>query len=318
MNKHVDPELIALVAEQRAANERLTRDWQRMPAPGTVPVERMRRARRFNPDGSSRVKVIEQAFDRELPSPHGKFMARVFPIKNSVGLYLHFHGGGWTLGSIYEQDELLDALSKATRMTVVSIDYPLAPEHQLEHALACAKSFAQAVIETYGHRNVCLGGESAGAHIAVCVASNLANEPEHASKVRALNLCYGVYDLSMTPSQRRAGDAFIGMSRPYLEWFYSLALPGRSPEERRDPAVSPLYRDLTNMPPCVFSVGELDPLVDDTLFMAARWRAAGNLTELNAYPEANHGFNGLPTRMAEVANDRIHQFLAKCIEGRRA
>jgi acetyl esterase len=317
MNEH-DEQWVALVAEQRATNERLTRDWQRMPLPGAVPVERMRRARRFNPDGTSRVKVVEHAFDRELSSSQGKFMARVFPIENSAGLYLHFHGGGWTLGSIHEQDELLDGLAKATRMTVVSIDYPLAPENQLEHALACAQAFAQSAIETYDHRNVCLGGESAGAHIAVCVASKLANEQEHAAKLRALNLCYGVYDLSMTPSQRRAGDAFIGMSKPYLEWFYSLALPGRGPDERRDPAVSPLYRDLANMPPCVFSVGALDPLVDDTLFLAARWRAAGNLTELNVYPDAHHGFNGLPTRMAAVANERIHRFLAKFIEGRRA
>lgn len=318
MITRVDEDLTPLVAEQRAVNERLMRDWQRMPVPGTVPVERMRRARRFNPDGSSRVKLVDHAVDRELSSSHGQFMARVFPVDNSVGLYIHFHGGGWTLGSIYEQDELLDALSKATRLTAISIDYPLAPEHQLDQALVRAKASAQAVIEAYGYQNVCLGGESAGAHIAVAVALDLAGEQEHASKLRGLNLCYGLYDLSMTPSQRRAGDAFLGMSKPYLEWFYRLALPGRSGEERRDPAVSPLYRNLADMPPCVFSAGELDPLLDDTLFMAARWTAAGNAADLYVYPQSHHGFNGLRTRMAEVANDRIHRFLANCVEGSRS
>jgi len=309
-----DEDLTGLVAEQRRANERLIQDGQRMPAPGTVSVDRLRRAKRFNPDGSQKASVVDHAIDRELASSQGQFMVRVFPVDDSIGLYLHFHGGGWVLGSIYEQDELLDALAKATRLTVATIDYPLAPEHGLEEALVRAKASAQAVIETYGYQNVCLGGESAGAHIAVAVALDLARGQEHAAKLRGLNLCYGLYDLSMSPSQRRAGDTFAGLSKPYLEWFYSLALPGCSAEERRDPVLSPLYRDLANMPGCVFSVGELDPLLDDTLFMAARWRAAGNRTELYVYPETYHGFNGLDTQMAEVANKRIHRFLANCVE----
>ena len=313
MNGLLDEGLAELVAEQAGTNERLMQDGLRMPAPGAVPVERLRRARRFNPDGSQKAPIVARAIDREMVSSHGQFMVRVFPVDDAMGLYLHFHGGGWVLGSIYEQDELLDALAMATRLTVVTIDYPLAPEHPLEEALARAKASTQAVIEAYGYQNVCLGGESAGAHIAVTVALELVREQEYASKLRGLNLCYGLYDLSMSPSQRRAGDAFVGLSKPYLEWFYSLALPGRSAEERRDPGVSPLYRDLTNMPACVFSVGELDPLLDDTLFMAARWSAAGNRTELYVYPQAHHGFNGLGTRMADLANNRIHGFLSNCV-----
>jgi acetyl esterase/lipase len=228
-------------------------------------------------------------------------------------LYIHFHGGGWALGSIYEQDELLNSLGEASGLRVVTIEYPLAPEHELQQLLARAKVAARLVIESYGDTNVCLGGESAGAHVAVNVALDLIGEREHAAKICGLNLCYGIYDLSMSPSQRRAGSAFIGLSKPYLEWFYSLALPGRSMEQRRDPAVSPLYRDLARMPACLFSVGELDPLLDDTLFMAARWRAAGNFAELQVYPEAHHGFNGLDTGMAKFANDKIHRFLADCV-----
>lgn len=312
-----DADLAALVAEQQSANQRLLRDWQRMPPPGTVPIERLRHAKRFNPDGSQRMARVERAIDRTLSSSQGQFAIREFPIDDDAGLYIHFHGGGWALGSVYEQDELLEALAKATRMTVVTIDYPLAPEHPLDEAMSRAKAAAQTVIEAYGSRNVCLGGESAGAHIALMVALDLMTEHEHASKLRGLNLCYGIYDLSMTPSQRRAGDTFVGLSKPYLEWFYSLTLPGRSVEQRRDPAVSPLYRDVAGMPACVFSVGDLDPLLDDTLFMAARWHAAGNAAELYVYPQAHHGFNGLATGMATLANERIHGFLAKCAEEQR-
>lgn len=309
----MDDELIELLAEQRLANEQLRRDGQRMPAPGTVPLERLRNARRIGADGKPKVAQVVRAVDRELTGAQGAFTVREFPGDAAAGLYLHFHGGGWALGSIHEQDELLDALSRATRLTAASIDYPLTPEHDLYAVIERAKDSARAAIDTYGEANVCLGGESAGAHLALLVALDLAADPQYAAKLRGLNLCYGIYDLSMTPSQRQAGDAFVALSKPWLEWFYQLALPGRSAEERRDPRVSPLYRDLAGLPPCLFSVGALDPLLDDTLFMAARWRAAGRPMQLHVYPEAHHGFNGLPTRLASLANRRIHAFLASCI-----
>jgi acetyl esterase len=308
------PDLTALLPEQQRSNERLMLEGQRVPPPGAVSVKNLRRARISNADGSSKLVRVPHALDRELSSPHGPFMVREFPLEQSVGLYIHFHGGGWALGSIYEQDELLNSLGRASGLRVVSVEYPLAPEHELQEILARAKVAARVVIESYGDAKVCLGGESAGAHIAVNVALDLIGEREVAAKMCGLNLCYGIYDLSMSPSQRRAGSAFIGLSKPYLEWFYSLALPGRSSEQRRDPAVSPLYRDLARMPACLFSVGECDPLLDDTLFMAARWRAAGNRAELQVYPEAHHGFNGLCTGMAKLANDKIHRFLADCVQ----
>lgn len=308
------PDLSALLPEQQRINERLMAEGRRVPPAGAVSVNLLRRARLANADGSSKVIRVAHAVDRELSSPHGPFRVREFPLEQSVGLYIHFHGGGWALGSIYEQDELLNSLGKASGLRVVTVEYPLAPEHELPEILVGAKVAARVVMESYGDAKVCLGGESAGAHIAVNVALDLIGERKHSATICGLNLCYGIYDLSMSPSQRRAGSAFVGLSKPYLEWFYSLALPGRSLEQRRDPAVSPLYRDLAGMPACMFSVGELDPLLDDTLFMAARWRAAGNPAELQVYPEAHHGFNGLNTGMATLANDRIHRFLADCVQ----
>jgi acetyl esterase/lipase len=133
-----DADPTALIAEQQSVNQGLLRDWQRMPAPGTVSVARMRHAKRFNTDGSQKMARVERAIDRTLASSRGQFAVREFPIENCAGLYLHFHGGGWALGSIYEQDELLDALAQATRMTVVSIDYPLAPEQPLPVSIAQA------------------------------------------------------------------------------------------------------------------------------------------------------------------------------------
>ncbi len=52
---------------------------------------------------------------------------------------------------------------------------------------------------------------------------------------------------------------------------------------------------MTGLPPARFVVGTNDPLLDDTLFMAARWRAAGNLAELDA---ACHAFTVFPLTVA--------------------
>ena len=62
--------------------------------------------------------------------------------------------------------------------------------------------------------------------------------------------------------------------------------------------------------PALFSVGTLDPLLDDTLFMAARWRSAGNPAELAVYPGGIHAFNLFPIPLAEKANVRALDFLA--------
>ena len=89
-------------------------------------------------------------------------------------------------------------------------------------------------------------------------------------------------------------------------------LPGRTALEARDPACSPLYADLTGLPPALFTVGHADHLLDDSLFMAARWQAYGNEAELAVYPDCIHGFTGFPMELAKRANLRIDAFLRRC------
>ena len=124
---------------------------------------------------------------------------------------------------------------------------------------------------------------------------------------------FGVFDLSMTPSQRNARDQFPILRTSDLEFCYEMYLPRVNIEQRRDPQYSPLYADLSGLPPAIFTVGTHDMLLDDTLFMAARWEMAGNHTELDVYPEAPHGFLMFPNAMARVANQRIEDFLRRIV-----
>ena len=93
-----------------------------------------------------------------------------------------------------------------------------------------------------------------------------------------------------------------------------LVHPGVDIEDLRDPGISALYADLRGLPPALFTVGTEDPLLDDSLFMAARWEMAGNTSELAVYPESPHAFTVLPTAMARAANRRIKDFVRRCID----
>jgi acetyl esterase/lipase len=80
-----------------------------------------------------------------------------------------------------------------------------------------------------------------------------------------------------------------------------------------DPYFSPLYGDLSHMPPALFTIGTWDPLLDDTLFMAMRWMAAGNETALEIYPGGTHAFDAFPTRIASEARTRMHEFIRHAV-----
>jgi acetyl esterase/lipase len=123
------------------------------------------------------------------------------------------------------------------------------------------------------------------------------------------HLCYGWYDLGLTPSMRNWGAESLVLSTPHSEWLAEGYAPGRSRDERRDPAISPLHASLHDLPPAQFSVGTRDALVDDTMFLAARWWMAGNDTTLDVYPEGMHGFDSLPNRMAALALDRYVEWV---------
>lgn len=305
-----DPELIPFIEEQRNHNLVAQRQSRKMPLAGSLPPAAIRQARAVRRDGSATSDAVANVFDETLAVAGRALRTRVFPVPATTGTVLHFHGGGWALGSVCEQDAFLAELAQRTGVTARSIDYPLAPETSLPDILDIAADTLQSVIENHHTGPIAIVGESAGAHVALMSVMRLRSHPALLRRVRAMSLAYGIYDLSMTPSQRNFGDEFLGLSTPWLEWFYALALPGYTREARRDPALSPLYADLAGLPPAQFHVGTRDALLDDSVFLFQRWQQAGNEGVLLVYPEAPHGFNHAGTAMASACNRRTASFLA--------
>jgi acetyl esterase/lipase len=115
--------------------------------------------------------------------------------------------------------------------------------------------------------------------------------------------------MDLTPSQRQFGNARLVLRTIDIQQFYNAFLPTIT--DRRVPDISPLYADLTGLCPALFSVGTKDALLDDTLFMHARWVAAGNDAELAIYPGGAHGFTLFPNTLATQAAERMDAFLQR-------
>lgn len=253
----------------------------------------------------------------EIPGPAGTIPARVRrPEGDPTAVYLDIHGGGWSIGSAGNADQTNATMAAELGVTTVSIDYRLAPEHPFpagpDDCEAAAVWFTEKAEAEFGSDQLLIGGGSAGGHLAALTLLRLRDHHDLASRFVGANLVFGAYDLGMTPSQRTGHDA-IGIPTRVINECYANFLPGLDPEQRRDPSISPLFADLSGMPPALFTVGTLDPLLDDSLFMAARWEAAGNHAELAVFPESIHGFTGFPTVMGTLARERINTFLRACL-----
>ncbi|AEW98363.1 alpha/beta hydrolase [Streptantibioticus cattleyicolor] len=253
--------------------------------------------------------------------PHGRDRVvaggvgiRVFVPDHVDGVYLHIHGGGWMVGSADGQDERLWQLAERARLAVVSVEYRLAPEHPFPAGPDDCEAVAQWLVEhaaaEFGTERLLIGGESAGAHLSVVTLLRLRDRHGVTGAFRAANLVFGPYDLSMTPSQRSFGSRRLLSNTDSLRRAYELFTPGMDAERRRGPEVSPLFADLAGMPPARIVVGTEDPLLDDSLFLAQRWRAAGAEVRLGVVAGAMHGFTLFPLTVAERERRREREFLS--------
>ncbi len=307
------------IDEARAFNAQLEALIATQPPVYTVAPEVTRRARREGKGIFPPPVFLEEARDIVIDGRGGPIKVRVIrPDHKPTGVYLHIHGGGWTLGAHDLQDESLKLLANETGLCAASIGYRLAPENPYP---AGPDDCEDAVLHLLEHgaeqldapARFAIGGESAGAHLAVVTLLRLRDRHGIKNRIAATNLVYGAYDLNGTPSQVLWGDRNLVLSTPIVRWFRNNFLPDAGFEHGRDPDISPLFARLGEMPPALFTVGTMDCLLDDSLFMAERWRTAGNRAEVAVYPEGGHAFNAYPTGLARKANGRQFEFLRSAL-----
>jgi acetyl esterase/lipase len=313
-----DPALLEHVEEMRAHNVGLMETTAAMAAIDTATPEGIRWVRdAMEPGGLFGFQALDFPEVRDIPGPAGPISIRVLTPERVRGVYLHFHGGAMTVGSARSMDLRSWGFAQALDCVVVSVDYRLAPEHPFPAGPDDCQAAAEWLIDNapgeFGTDRLVVGGESAGAYFALVTMLRLRDSRGAVPPFRGMDLCYGGFDMSGTPSTvlQRGKVPYATGDGAQREMY----LPGRTIEERRDPAVSPMWAELHALPPALITVGTADSLLDDNVFMANRLAAAGNEVELAVYPEGPHGIESMPTVMGKIARERIYDFLRARLDG---
>lgn len=259
--------------------------------------------------------------DRSVPGDDGLLPVRVYspagPWREPRPLVVHFHGGGWVVGSHLSADWLCSRLATDLGVVVASVGYRLAPEHRAPvaardcHAVTrhLAANPAELGIDL---TRIAVMGDSAGGNLAAVVAL-LARDlggPALAAQV----LIYPCTDATLaSPSVHRLADApLLTLSdiRAFLAHYLG------SDGDPTDPLVSPLLApDHHGLPAALIQTAEHDPLLDDGARYAQALRSAGVPVRYTCYLGVPHGFMSLPgvTRaagqgLAEVADHLAETF----------
>jgi acetyl esterase len=311
---HIDPHLFtdeAVSNETREFNAGLQEMLLAMPDASAFPPEQIRTARREGKSWMGPVIQSNRARTITIDGPGGDLDLRIIDADEPAGVYLHLHGGGWVLGAADLCDVGNEAMADASKVTTVSVEYRLAPEDPYPAGIQDCAAAARWLIDNgepvFGTDRFAIGGESAGANLAAATLLKTSDDIGYTGWFAA-NLVYGSYLPTGTPSVRHWNRKGLILEPDTMNWFRDHYVADQDiPMD--DTLFSPLYGDLSDMPPALFTIGTWDPLLDDTLFMAMRWMAAGNDTELEIYPGGTHAFDAFPTTIAVAARDRMHDFL---------
>jgi acetyl esterase len=303
----------AIAEETKAFNARAKAMLATIPRVWEQPPQKSRDGARIGKGILPAPIFSKRAYWLTISGRSGDIFLRILPPASGQAdrIYYHIHGGGWVLGAADTMEPLLENLADATNSVVVSVEYRLAPEHPYPAGPEDCEDGALWLVknakEKFGTHQLCIGGESAGAHLAVLTLLRMRDNHGY-SGFTAANLIYGCYDLSGTPSLMAWGSENLVLDTPTMQWFFEKFISGL---DSHAPAISPIYANLQDLPPALFTVGTLDPLLDDSLFMFERWQAAGNSAELAVYPGGIHAFNAFPLTIAREANNRSYKFLCQ-------
>lgn len=227
---------------------------------------------------------------------------------------LHIHGGGWMLGSPSISRRITSAIANATKLKILSIDYRLAPEYPFPAPLDdCITAYNWLLSNGFKSENIIIAGESAGGNLTLATLLKL--------KDQGIDLPAGAICLSPLTDFTLSDDSFFinGATDPELGdigifWWFVAYLAGEDP---RNPYVSPLFGDLSGLPPILIQASSCEMLYSDASRFVEKAKKEGVNATLQAWDEMMHVFQGTRFELlpeAEEAINKIAEFTNQIFE----
>jgi len=226
---------------------------------------------------------------------------------------LFLHGGGYIGGLHYlYRDWGLHQGDLAQVGTLFAVDYRLAPEHTYPAALEDAMTAYRAILkEGTDPQQIVLVGDSAGDNLATALLLYLRDNNVPLPKATILISPWGYLGSDLPshvnniPKDQVLGEKNVRLGGEVAHPSY------RKDAFVTDPYISPVYADLTGLPPMLITVGGDELFLDDAALLAAHGVAAGVPTQFTVYPHMSHDRTLLlPELPASAAMDReIRQFV---------
>jgi acetyl esterase len=225
---------------------------------------------------------------------------------------LYLHGGGFTVGSVATHASLCRHLAHLAQVAVLSVDYRLAPEYKFPTAVndawdALQWLHAQAPALGLDPARIAIGGDSAGGTLSIVTAL----QARDAGLTLRLQLLFypGCAAHQDTPSHKTYAHGFV-LEEASITWFFNQYI--NTPADRDDWRFSPLNApDLDGVAPVWMGLAECDPLVDEGVMMADRFRMAGVPVDLEIYHGVTHEFIKMGRAIPEAL--QAHQDAARAL-----
>jgi acetyl esterase/lipase len=227
---------------------------------------------------------------------------------------LYFHGGVYVISDAFLAAGLASEVGRRTDAKVISVDYRLAPEHPYPAAVEDALAAYEELLDSgVAASDIVFAGESAGGGLAV---ATMVNARDHGLPLPAAAYVMSPYvDLTLSgTSMETKHEVDPLLSRELLEPRVADYVQG---QDASLGLISPVFADLSGLPPLIIQAGSHEVLLDDAVRLAGRAASADVEVTLEITPRVPHVFQGFAAMLDEggAALDRAGQLLSAHLAG---
>jgi acetyl esterase len=217
---------------------------------------------------------LDHVEDGVVPGPDGDIPVRIYRNEGAHGIFVYYHGGGFTIGDLDTHDEVCRQLAKQSNSTVMAVHYRLAPEAPFPAAVEDAWTALQwadshrSELGGSADSKIVVGGDSAGGNLSAVVA--LMARDAMLDLAAQLLVYPGTESDDTSPSMSENADGYI-LDKDTVDWFRAQYDADVS-DWRASPARAESHEGLA---PALVITAQYDPLRDQGAEYAKTLEAAG-------------------------------------------